>query len=219
MNNSTNRSEQFENFSDLFHERLRKVRKARGFTQEKVAKELGYDQKTYSNYERNRIPSLEDVIKIADILNCDVEYLCGKQGDYFQRDSRTIAEASGLSDEASENLLKMKGSSKMAVLDGLLRNDKFLDVLESICNERSEYFQVDPNYPNDYSDNLYPVGYEEYLTNESRHEIAAYRYDISVKFQEAYTEIDSCSINALVSDELQEYLNKLYELDDEPEQV
>lgn len=215
MNNSTICSKQFESFSDLFHERLRKVRKARGFTQEKVAKELGYDQKTYSNYERNRIPSLEDVIKIADILNCDVEYLCGKQGDYFQRDSRTIAEASGLSDEASENLVKMKGSSKMAVLDGLLRNDKFLDVLESICDERSEYFEIDPNY----SDDLYPIGLDEYFANESRNQVAAYRYNISVNFQKAYEEIDSGTIRALTWDEHQKYLNKEYGWDDEPEQV
>ncbi len=137
MNNSTICSKQFESFSDLFHERLRKVRKARGFTQEKVAKELGYDQKTYSNYERNRIPSLEDVIKIADILNCDVEYLCGLQGDYFRRDSKTVAEASGLSQEATENLTQHEKSGFIIkVLDALLKDYRFDSLLHEIWFHR-----------------------------------------------------------------------------------
>lgn len=202
----------------IFNTRLKTTAKEQGYTQQTLAEKMYVSVETVKKWYTTTMPDLGTVRELANKLNVDVAFLLGDI-ECKHHEEQTIKDVTGLSEKACENLVKMKGSSKMAVLDGLLRNDKFLDVLGSICDERSEYFQIDPNYPKDYSDDLYPVGYGEYLANETRHEIAAYRYDISVKFQEAYTEIDSCTINALASDELQKSLNKLHELDDEPEQV
>ena len=136
--NSTNRSKCSSDFTFDFSERLRKVRNARKLTQKYVAEKLGYqDQKRYNNYENNRVPNLEEIIRIADILDCDVEYLCGLQGDYFRRDSKTIVEASGLSQEAAENLTNHeKDGFIIKVLDALLKDYRFDSLLHKIWFHR-----------------------------------------------------------------------------------
>lgn len=136
--NSTNRSKCSSDFTFDFSERLRKVRNARKLTQKYVAEKLGYqDQKRYNNYENNRVPNLEEIIRIADILDCDVEYLCGLQGDYFRRDSKTIVEASGLSQEAAENLTNHeKDGFSIKVLDALLKDYRFDSLLREIWLHR-----------------------------------------------------------------------------------
>lgn len=136
--NSTNCSKCSSDFTFDFSERLRKVRNARKLTQKYVAEKLGYqDQKRYNNYENNRVPNLEEIIRIADILDCDVEYLCGLQGDYFRRDSKTIVEASGLSQEAAENLTNHeKDGFSIKVLDALLKDYRFDSLLRKIWFHR-----------------------------------------------------------------------------------
>lgn len=52
---------------------IRKYREARGLSQKAVAKLAGIPYSTYSNYENNnREPSMEQLIKIADVLRIPV---------------------------------------------------------------------------------------------------------------------------------------------------
>lgn len=57
--------------------RLRQAREEMGYTQEEMAKMLGYKQRsTYANWENGRVmPRLSVAIKIADILGEDIGYL------------------------------------------------------------------------------------------------------------------------------------------------
>ena len=55
---------------------LRRYRKARGFTQDKLSKRLNISRQAYSNYERaNRDPDIGLLIKLCDIYNLTMEEL------------------------------------------------------------------------------------------------------------------------------------------------
>lgn len=60
----------------MFGTRLNQTRKDRGFTAQKMADMLSISIRTYRNYEsEHSSPSLESLVKIADILNVSVDYL------------------------------------------------------------------------------------------------------------------------------------------------
>ena len=58
--------------------RLKPLRIARGFTQSDMAKKLGVTPSAYAMYERGeREPGIENLIKISEILNVDINILLG----------------------------------------------------------------------------------------------------------------------------------------------
>lgn len=60
----------------MFGQRLNQVRKTKGFTAQKMADLLSVSIRTYRNYEsETSSPSLEALVKIADILNVSTDYL------------------------------------------------------------------------------------------------------------------------------------------------
>lgn len=60
----------------MFNNRLRETRKSKGFTQQNMADMLGISLNAYQKYEQaERSPSLDCLIKIADIFNVSVDYL------------------------------------------------------------------------------------------------------------------------------------------------
>ena len=63
-----------------FGERLRIQRNKRGVTQQWMAEQLVVDRTTYSKYESGRVePSLEGLCQIADVLQCSVDWLLGRE--------------------------------------------------------------------------------------------------------------------------------------------
>ncbi|EPU19403.1 MULTISPECIES: helix-turn-helix domain-containing protein [Streptococcus] len=64
----------------MFAERLKELRKDRGFTnQTSIAKDLGISQQTYSQWESGkREPSKSTLEKLADFFNVSTDYLLGK---------------------------------------------------------------------------------------------------------------------------------------------
>nr|DAE97177.1 MAG TPA: Helix-turn-helix XRE-family like protein [Caudoviricetes sp.] len=60
----------------MFNIRLRERRKKCGFTQQQMADAINLQLRSYQFYESGqRSPSLETLIKIADILNVPTDYL------------------------------------------------------------------------------------------------------------------------------------------------
>lgn len=81
-----------------FAERLKRLRKKNGLSQEALGNKLGVGQTSIANYEANkRIPSLEVFISIANIFNVSLDYLAGtisiKKNN--KDDSTTIISAEG----------------------------------------------------------------------------------------------------------------------------
>ena len=63
----------------VFNKRLRKTRMKNGFTQQIMADKLQISLNAYQKYEQaERSPSLECLVRIADILNVSIDYLLGR---------------------------------------------------------------------------------------------------------------------------------------------
>lgn len=70
---------------EVFRERIRILRKKRGFTQEKMAQLLNMGQSSYAKWENGRTePTLKSIIELSKILDISTDYLLGV------RDSREI---------------------------------------------------------------------------------------------------------------------------------
>ncbi len=60
-------------------ENLRKIREKRNINQLKIAMDIGITQESISKYETgNAFPSKEILIKLADYLNCSIDYLLNR---------------------------------------------------------------------------------------------------------------------------------------------
>lgn len=60
----------------MFNQRLRKMRRKRNFTQQNMADMLNISLNAYQKYEQSeRFPSLECLVRIADILKVPTDYL------------------------------------------------------------------------------------------------------------------------------------------------
>lgn len=74
----------------MIGERLRKLRKAKGMTQEQVAAYLNAAKSTVSQYENNvNEPDLKTLVKLADLFGVTVDYLFGREpADRDKRDKK-----------------------------------------------------------------------------------------------------------------------------------
>lgn len=62
-----------------FQEALIEQRKLNRLTQREVAKRLGISQPSYIRYENGTAePSLENLVKLADLFDVSVDYLLGR---------------------------------------------------------------------------------------------------------------------------------------------
>lgn len=63
-----------------FYEKLEKLRKENGLTQQQMATLLGIKQPSYARYEDGTTePNLERLIIIADTFDVSVDYLLGRK--------------------------------------------------------------------------------------------------------------------------------------------
>lgn len=64
----------------IFTERLKELRKEKGYTQQQIADEIGVNRGSYSNWEKGkREPSFENLIKLADLLEVSLDWLFGRE--------------------------------------------------------------------------------------------------------------------------------------------
>lgn len=63
----------------MLSERLKELRKEKGYTQKQISELIGISQTTYAGYETGEhMPSLEILIRIADIFKVSLDYLTGR---------------------------------------------------------------------------------------------------------------------------------------------
>jgi transcriptional regulator with XRE-family HTH domain len=64
------------------NKRIKKVRQAKGWTQEQLAEKIGISQKQVSAYERGTYnPSTEVLLKLAEALDVSLDYLVFERND------------------------------------------------------------------------------------------------------------------------------------------
>lgn len=82
-------------------ENLRIIREKRNINQQKIAVELEISQESISKYENgNAFPSREILIKLANYLNCSIDYLLGRTDNTSLNKEKISTE-----DEKIENLI------------------------------------------------------------------------------------------------------------------
>ena len=63
----------------MFKERFEQLLQSRQLTPDRVAKDLGMSQGLMNEYKNGiKLPSIQNLIKIADYLGCSVDYLLGR---------------------------------------------------------------------------------------------------------------------------------------------
>lgn len=63
----------------MFKERFEQLLQSRQLTPYRVAKDLGMSQGLMNEYKNGiKLPSIQNLIKIADYLSCSVDYLLGR---------------------------------------------------------------------------------------------------------------------------------------------
>ena len=75
------------------NDNIKRMRIARGMSQVEFARRIGVTKQCVSNWENdNVIPSIEMLIKIADVFNVRTDLLLGREGD-------EVIDVSGLTEE------------------------------------------------------------------------------------------------------------------------
>ena len=116
----------------LFGEMLAQRRKDKDWTQAELANEIGLDNpQTISNWEKGRYTptSFETAMKLADRLDCDLDYLIGRLPEPTH-DIQFIHDQTGLTGEAVRKLQENRGLS--FVLSLLIEQNDFIPLLWNI---------------------------------------------------------------------------------------
>lgn len=95
------------------NERIKKRRKAEGFTQEDLAKRLNVQRQTISYYETCRTPTIVDLFLLAKELNTSTDYLLGLD-EYYTPDKNLsfFLGKTGLNEETVQILSEWQKAAK-----------------------------------------------------------------------------------------------------------
>ena len=109
---------------EVFGKRLKELRKANGYTIEQFAEAVEISKSTVGYYENNnRIPDIEILSRITNVLNVSADYLIGKTNTTATKGKiKTVCDFTGLSDTAVEylaELVKNKRFDRIAVINHL----------------------------------------------------------------------------------------------------
>ena len=126
---------------EVFGKRLKELRKANGYTIEQFAEAVGISKSTVGYYENNnRMPDIEILSRIADVLNVSADYLIGKTNTTATKGkTKTVCDFTGLSDTAVEylaELVKNKRFDRIAVINHLFSELK--QDYAFYCHEENE---------------------------------------------------------------------------------
>ena len=110
----------------VFGKRLRELRKENGYTIEQFADMVGISKSTLGYYENDkRMPDIEILARIANVLNVNADYLIGRTNTTAQKGKmKTVCDFTGLSDQAAEylsELVENRDYEKLSVINHLFK--------------------------------------------------------------------------------------------------
>ncbi|MCR4909562.1 MAG: helix-turn-helix domain-containing protein, partial [Lachnospiraceae bacterium] len=112
---------------------IKKARKQKGYTQDKLAELLGFEKgATVSAWERNvNIPSSETIEAMAKLFKCDPAYLTGAQ-DCLVKEYNERSKYTGLSDKAIEILHNASTSDPKLcdIISDIIENGEILQLIK-----------------------------------------------------------------------------------------
>ncbi len=92
----------------MFSVRLRQLRQTKELTQVQLAEKLGVKKQSVSNWENDNImPSVEMLVKIAELFHVSTDYLLGREENAV--DGVSCIDVTGLTTQQREHLLTIVG--------------------------------------------------------------------------------------------------------------
>lgn len=118
----------------MFPERLKKLRKEAGLTQQQVAKKLRVGQNSYSNWEKGiRTPIFPTIEKLAELFNVSTDYLTGKTDIKETNENESIETAANILFRTATKDLKLTSEQEEQ-----LKND-----INEFIKQRRKAFEDD----------------------------------------------------------------------------
>lgn len=117
----------------MFGKNLLARRKSKGWTQEEVANRIIVTKQTYSHYENeNRIPSLDKMLKLAEVFDTNIHALFGSDSSYEEAQTtypvkhkiETLVEV--FLDDSRNLNFKFQSKNKPIVENLLLKEEKYI---------------------------------------------------------------------------------------------
>lgn len=207
-----NKSKCSKEFSNIFAGRLKYAREKRGITQEQLAEKLGITSRALQSYESActvnvRVPNLEIVSQMANILECDITYLTGENDkDILRKAVGSASEITKLSTDNIERLEKLKPAELYALNQMLIYFPHFLhSMVESISlmnhNGRISVFSNDERDTSDIEQRL-----SEYNTKK------VFQYDLQNQMTDIIESIfEDEYFRDMAVREFHEYVEHIYQ--------
>lgn len=126
-----------------FKDILKNRRKSKGLTQEQLANALRVNIKTYRSWEKGTLPNAIDLFNLANLLDCDVDYLLGRMSEDSHL-NKYIHNYFSLSPEAFGKLfsLYLKKTDKRESERKKMANQISM-ILEYLINNKEGGFMLD----------------------------------------------------------------------------
>ena len=155
-------------------ERLRKLRRTLDITQQEFANKIGIKRNSYANYETGRnIPIDAILVSICREFNVREEWLRTGKGEMFNPDPSDALDALAIEYDLTHR--------DYVFLEKLLKNKKFLALLEDFCIDTGQSLCSDdvPStvkaFPCDPASTASPANFEE-LSDEEK--VEKYRQEL-----------------------------------------
>ena len=114
----------------MFKDRLRETRKKTGLSQRQFAKKIGLGSDLYNKYEQGvSRPSPENLVIIANALDCTTDYLLGRKDTPSSENEETPPLGDG--EQLSEIKAKLKESIQDFSEDEASRAQDYVDFVKS----------------------------------------------------------------------------------------
>nr|WP_325186608.1 helix-turn-helix transcriptional regulator [uncultured Oscillibacter sp.] len=125
-----------------FGERLRKLRKQRGLSQNELSKHIGISKSSVNMYERGeREPSFETLEAIADYFNVDMDFLLGRSPIYRIQENLNLEKLSvSARQQLIEILEALVGDDEENLALSLEKMDQSTSLSESDMEQLSGFF-------------------------------------------------------------------------------
>lgn len=122
-------------------ENIKRIRIEHGYkSQQTFADALGVHFKSVQGWENgSRLPDLDSLIRISDLLDVDLDYLTGRL-DKPTHDLQFISDQTGLSPEAIKTLQKRKETETPAILSRIINHRLFVQLMRMI--DRLSHWQT-----------------------------------------------------------------------------
>ena len=114
-----------------FHEKLQRLRRASGLSQEQLAEELRVSRQAVSKWEMGSVPDVDNVVKISRFFGCSMDYLMKPEVDEASGQAGPAPNAPRTEAGASPGHVPMAAGGIAAGLGaaGLL----IIGILSSVC--------------------------------------------------------------------------------------